>query len=277
MIRRLCGAFLAGAARRWPAELRDEMLAEWRAELHSTPRVWRRLRFAASLAASRPHREPALVVSPRRRLAHAALSLLLLLGLPAPYLLLAVTWTWSYSSDTITHQAWVGVGSIAGAIVLGFICARVTTGVTQLISPMLVPLWTFGLALAGILALIAASGGVPAMADLIDLSLWALSAAVLCTLAARLASAGRPALSWGTAAVAVAVSFWFSIMHSNLSRFEPTGMEPFFDGAFLPAFVFFIGTRGFFHLTLFLVVYAHHLVRRHRAASTHVPAPSPAG
>jgi len=53
----LARALLSVAARRWPVELRDEMRAEWLAELHvlaSPPQPVRMLRFAASLALTRP-------------------------------------------------------------------------------------------------------------------------------------------------------------------------------------------------------------------------------
>lgn len=58
MTRWLAGfLLLRSAVRRWPAELRDELSREWHAELHvlaERGERWRMLRFAASLAASRP-------------------------------------------------------------------------------------------------------------------------------------------------------------------------------------------------------------------------------
>jgi hypothetical protein len=59
--RRLVRPLLALAVRRWPAHLRDEMRAEWEAELHelaSQGRRARMLRFAASLATTRPQLGP---------------------------------------------------------------------------------------------------------------------------------------------------------------------------------------------------------------------------
>jgi hypothetical protein len=53
----LSRVLLTVAARRWPVELRDEMRSEWLAELHvlaSPPQPLRMLRFAASLALTRP-------------------------------------------------------------------------------------------------------------------------------------------------------------------------------------------------------------------------------
>jgi len=266
MTRRLCHALLTSAARRWPAELRGEMLAEWRAELYAMPGTARRLRYAASLATSRPHREPALVVSPGRNLAHLVLSLVLLAGLPAVYLPLAIGWTSAYWPGSIPGQEWAAAGGIVGAVVLGIICARVTTGVTQLIRPAFVPLWTIGIAYAMLLAWPFLEGHLPYRSDLIDQSCWALSAVVLCVLAGRVARGGKVVLSWGIVVIAVAVSFWFSIMHNNLSHFDALGMETFFDGEFLPAYLFVVGRHTFLHVTFFLLVYAHHVVRRHRAA-----------
>ncbi|MEV4202526.1 hypothetical protein [Micromonospora globbae] len=55
--RRLAEALLRAATRRWPAEYRDELGREWSAELHvlaAQRQRLRMLRYAASLAASRP-------------------------------------------------------------------------------------------------------------------------------------------------------------------------------------------------------------------------------
>lgn len=272
MITRLCHALLAGAARRWPAELRGEMLAEWRAELHAMPGTARRLRYAASLATSRPRRERAIGVRPGRNFAYTMLSLVLVTGLTAIYPQLTVRWFTAYDQGTIAWQAWAGAGSIAAAVVLGIICAGVTTGVTQLIRPVFVPLWTIGIAYAAMLTVLGAEGWMT-RADLIDRSCWALSAVVLGTLATLVAGAGRALLSWAIVVIAVPVSFWFSVMHSSLSHFDALGMEVYFDGRFLPAFVFVVGTNAILHVTIFLLVYTHRLVRRHRAVQVQVAVP----
>ncbi|MEV4411331.1 hypothetical protein [Catellatospora sp. NPDC049609] len=271
MIKRLCGLLLSVAARRWPARLRDEMLTEWRAELHATPGTLRRWRYAASLATSRPHRQPALVAAPGRNPAHAVLSFLLIAGLPAAYLPFAVSWTSAYSVDTIAWQTWAAAASIVAAVVLGLGCARLTTGVTQLIRPTFVPLWTIGIALAVLLVWPLAEGRLPDRATVIDLSCWALSAVVLCTLAARVALSGRAVLSWAVVVVAGAVAFWFANMHNHLSHFSALGMEYFFDGRFLTAYVFVVAVQPLLHVNVFLLVYTHHLVRRHRPAEKAVP------
>jgi hypothetical protein len=263
---------LTSAARRWPAELRGEMLAEWRAEMHAIPGTARRLRYAASLATSRPHRERAIMVRPGRNFAHAVLSLVLVAGLPVLYPRLAIGWSTNYNEGTIAWQAWVGAGGIVAAVVLGIVCAGVTTGVTQLIRPVLVPLWTIGIPYASMVAVLVVEG-YPYRSTLIDLSCWTLSAVVLGTLATLVARAGRALLSWTIVVIAVAVSFWFANMHSALSHFNPMGMEGFFDGRFLPAYAFIVGINAMLHVTIFLLVYAHRLVRRHRAVQAHVAVP----
>ncbi|MBB4740355.1 hypothetical protein BJY16_003814 [Actinoplanes octamycinicus] len=64
MSRRIAEALLRLAARRWPARLRAEMHQEWLAELHvlaTERRGAAMLRYAVSLAAARPVREPVAV------------------------------------------------------------------------------------------------------------------------------------------------------------------------------------------------------------------------
>ncbi|GAA2375492.1 hypothetical protein Cme02nite_05050 [Catellatospora methionotrophica] len=263
MIRRLCHALLSSAARRWPADLRAEMLAEWRAELHALPGGGRRLRYAASLAVSRPHREAAVVVRPGRNLAHAVLSLVLLAGLPMVYLELALGWTTGYSEDTVTWQAWVGAGSILAAAGLAIICARVTPGVTQLIRPVLLPLWCFGSPYATLAAWPLLSGHLPNRSHLASGALWALSAVALGTLAAR----ARPALvSWGIVAAAVPVSFWFLSMSVEIIAAGYVGSGP------LAEYLFTLAVRTPVHVAVFLLVYANHLARRPRASAPEVAA-----
>jgi hypothetical protein len=58
---RLVAVLLELAVRRWPAGLRDELHREWLAELHMLAAGGQRarmLRFAASLAVSRPAADP---------------------------------------------------------------------------------------------------------------------------------------------------------------------------------------------------------------------------
>ncbi|GHJ47186.1 hypothetical protein Cs7R123_45280 [Catellatospora sp. TT07R-123] len=272
MIRRLCHAFLTSAARRWPTEMRAEMLAEWRAELHAMPGTARRLRYAASLATSRPHREPAIVVRPGRNLAHMLLSLAVLAGVPVLYPWFAFRLLTSFDTGTIARQAWVGAAGIVAAAVVGIVCAGVTTGVTQLIRPVLVPLWAVGVPYMTTVGILLVER-LPFRSTLIDLTCWALSAGALGMLAVLVARGGRPVLSWNIVVVAVAVSFWFRHMHSTLSHFDTMGMEYFFGGRTVPAFAFLVGISPLLHVTIFLLVYAHQLARRHRAVPAQVTVP----
>jgi hypothetical protein len=200
------------------------------------------------------------------------LSLLLVAGLPVVYPRLAIGWSTNYNESTIAWQAWAGAGGIVAAVVLGIVCAGSTSGVTQLIRPPLVPLWTIGITYATLVAVLVVDG-YPNRSTLIDLSCWALSAVGLGTLATLVARAGRALLSWMIVVIAVAVSFWFANMHVALSHFDAMGMEGFFDGRFLPAYAFVIGTNAMLHVTIFLLVYGHRLVRRHRAVHAQVAVP----
>lgn len=268
MIGRLCRALLTRAARRWPAELRDSLLAEWRAELHVMPGATRRMRYAASLATSRPHREGAVVLRPQRDVAHGLVWLVLITVLPAVYLPLALNWTSGMDPNTVVWQTWVAGGSVVAAAVLGVVCGSLTTGVTRVIEPMAVACWTVGIGYVTVLANYVVEGSLDG-ALLTDLTYWALSAMALCTLAAWVARAGWRLLSWVIVVIAVPVTFWFANQHSALSDFSALGMEPFFGGEYLPAFLFTIGMQELLHVIIFLLVYAHVLVLRHRA----VPVP----
>ncbi|MEU7820872.1 hypothetical protein [Catellatospora sp. NPDC049133] len=257
MIKRVCDRFLTAAARRWPADLREEMLAEWRAELRAMPGTARRLRYAASLATSRPHRAEAVAVRPGRSFAHTVLSLVLVAALPVLYLRLSVEWTTFYDEDSIGWQAWAGVGGMVGAVLLGIICAGVTTGVTQLIRPALVPLWVFGILFVVLTAWPLVEGFAFNRSHAGDGLRLALSAGLLCTLAGRIS---RASLSWGVVAIAVPVSYW-----AMVTRFDPYGMEMFFDGRIVPGYLFMFVTQAPIHVMIFLLVYANLLARRHRA------------
>ncbi|MEU8002035.1 hypothetical protein AB0B66_12800 [Catellatospora sp. NPDC049111] len=273
MIKRVCHRFLTAAARRWPADLREEMLAEWRAELHAMPGAARRLRYAASLATSRPHRAEAVAVRPGRSFAHTVLSFVLVMGMTVLCFRLTLDWYTEFNEDTIAWQAWAAVGGLAVAVPLGIICARVTAGVTQLIRPPFTPLWICGILYTVLLAWPLVEGYGLIRADVIDQSSWLLSAVVLCALAGRVARSGRVAFSWAVVGLAVLVSFYFANMHNTLTHLDPQGMDMFFGGAFLPGYLFAVVTNVYLHLTVFLLVYAHSLVLRHQAGQAQVALP----
>jgi hypothetical protein len=273
MIKRICDAFLTGAANRWPEDMRAEMLAEWRAELHAAPGGWHRLRYAASLAVARPHGEQAVAGS--TIVLSFIGSLVVIVGLPVAYLQVAGQWTEAYYAGSIPWQVWVAVASVVAAVPLAIICARITTGVTQLIGPTVVPVWTFGVALLSWFIGVTSAHGLPVHAEVIDMSLWALTAAVLGTAAVRVALARHTALSWAVVGVAVLVSYWFGNMHSTtMSRFDANGMENFFGGDWLSGFSFFIASRPSFHVTIFLLVYTHYLVLRARPVMRPIAMPA---
>jgi len=77
---RIADRLLTAAASRWPRELREDLLAEWRAELawlrQQPATAWRQMRFAASLAVRGPDGSTAPV---RRRLTMLGRSLAVLL------------------------------------------------------------------------------------------------------------------------------------------------------------------------------------------------------
>ncbi|UWP86758.1 hypothetical protein Dfulv_21950 [Dactylosporangium fulvum] len=130
MTRRLAALLLALAALRWPAELREDMLAEWSAEVHTlagTGRHWPMLRFAASLAATRARVRPFSLATTARR-AWAGLRLLFVLPVAA----LAVG----------TLGGWFPLLAIAGAVlmaVLGRTAVPRRMPVTVLIPAVTVP------------------------------------------------------------------------------------------------------------------------------------------
>jgi len=62
-------------------------------------------------------------------------------------------------------------------------------------------------------------------------------------------------------------------MHGALSHFDAMGMDGFFGGRFLPGYAFAVGTNATLHVTIFLLVYAHRLERRHRPVQAQVAVP----
>jgi hypothetical protein len=132
------------AVRRWPAHLRDEMLAEWQGELHElASRRQRRqmLRFAASLAATRPRlggREPFFDpdASIGRVLRHAAL----LVAAPAACVALGAFGTIALVVNVLLVMlAWVAgltspllrPWSVVGAVVLPAVVVVLVTPSTM--------------------------------------------------------------------------------------------------------------------------------------------------
>lgn len=258
MIRPLCSVLLQAAARRWPPDTRDDLLSEWRAELHASSGMWQRLRFAGSLAASRPHRAAPVLWTPRSVLGAAA-SVVVLLGTLA-YARVAVAWTSGGSSGTIGWQSWVGAISMVAAILLGFICARFTSGVTQLVRLKGLPFWTFGIIYAALLFGEAAYYNGPDKAALIDNSLWLMSGVVFSLAAVWLTRSRRSAAAWVAVGVGTLLTYWFGRMHGSIFYYaEQMGLV---FGLPLPAsLAFTVGTSPAVHITLFCFVYTQQLAR----------------
>jgi len=109
VIDRLARSMITAAARRWPADLREELAREWHAELDSLGRGWRGLTFAASLAVSpaveEADEEP---VTWSQRCAGWARAL----SAPAALTLLAA------ALFNATHLAQGRFGAVAGGVVL---------------------------------------------------------------------------------------------------------------------------------------------------------------
>ncbi|MBB5871245.1 hypothetical protein F4553_004624 [Allocatelliglobosispora scoriae] len=170
---------LRTAVRRWPAELQEDLLREWTAELHASGGAWQRLRFAGSLAVSRPHRPGAGLPRPVLSIGGAAFASIAVVVLPLVYGVYSALWTPQQSSDTIGRQALAGVASFAVAALFGAVCARISTGMTRIVKPGWLPIWVFGLLGA---TLIIARAGHPYAAlrpaDLRDIASW-LSLSVL--------------------------------------------------------------------------------------------------
>ncbi|MGW5672449.1 hypothetical protein, partial [Micromonospora sp. NPDC003776] len=107
MVTRLVGFLLRTAARRWPAELRDELAREWAAELHvlaGRGERWRMLAFAASLAVSRAGEPVVDRVRFDARARRAAATLLL-----APPACLAIILAAALTMGVVVNRALTGV------------------------------------------------------------------------------------------------------------------------------------------------------------------------
>lgn len=214
---------LSLAVRRWPAHLRDEMRAEWQAELHelaSRRRRARMLRFVASLATTRPR------LGPRRPLLDADASAGGLLR-QATILVAAPVTCVTLSLVPIPFVALLSAGVIALIAALAapalplvrpwsVVAAALTPGVAVVLaSPVLVPglsqawrlpaatlLWALVLAAA----LIAGSGRSPRTAGLAGgagalVACWAATTLVVIPSVSRLGLDTRYAPLWYPASV----------------------------------------------------------------------------
>ncbi|GLL08762.1 hypothetical protein [Dactylosporangium matsuzakiense] len=184
---RLAALLLALAARRWPADLREEMCREWVAEVHllaGQRRRWQMLRFTLSLAATRPAVRP---FSPAAAAARAWPIIRLVLVLP-----LATT--------AVALLSVISPAAVGGAVLMTLVGRRYT--VRHLPSLALVPALTIpGCALCGALYRLDGSDqyGRHTPAALLFFAGLAGTLAV----AARLASRGRIGWAWMVGVVGV--------------------------------------------------------------------------
>ncbi|MCP2329123.1 hypothetical protein HDA40_007630 [Hamadaea flava] len=255
MIHWLCEGLLDGAAAKWPADRRAEMLAEWRAELQAAPGRWARLRYAASLATSPAPDRPAIGLG--RAIGGILGSLIVLLVTPILYLFLAGLWAHRIADDTVGWQWWAAAGSLVGAVLAGRLCARLSRSVARVIGPWGTIPWTFGLAFLGLLGVIAAIDGVRET-ELVDLLLWALGGTCFLGISAALAVRGRRVLSWTFTALGVPGAIALFTTHAAL--FLPLADEDIFGGHLLLIYLFEFVTSPVVHVTVFLMVYGQTLV-----------------
>lgn len=120
---RVARGLLAAAARRWPADIRDDLTQEWHAELNSLGPATRKLAFAASLALSpaveEADEEP--VTWPQRTAAWART-----LAVPAVLTLLAA------ALFNAVHLAQDKFGAVAGGLTLIAAAAAMASTKTQI-------------------------------------------------------------------------------------------------------------------------------------------------
>lgn len=262
MIERWCDFLLRRAANRWADQ--GEMLAEWRAELHSISSDKDKMWYALSLAAARPHRTR--TVALQRAFPGFLMSFLALLLLPYAYSLAAMGWWTMFSQDTVVGQSWLAVGCTAGAIVLGLALARMSAGLTRVIRPDLLPAWVFGvLFLPELTEALLAPNALP-RAHLIDHTVWVGGAIVCGILVVRLTMRGRTGLSWLLIATATPVVFFLSKLHGIQHYFGEPMMAGLFGGSAVAGFVFEVATQYLLHLTIFGLVYTRGLAARRAMA-----------
>jgi hypothetical protein len=205
MVSKLSVLLLRQAARRWRDD--GEMLAEWTAELSAMDKG--RLRYAASLALSRPHRVAA--AAPLRPARALATSFVLLLALPAGYVMAGV-YSWaSPLPDTVPMLSWLVVTNAAAAVLVGLACARLTAGLTSVVKPPFLPAWVFGVPFLLLLST-RALAGLP-LPHLFEVVVW-FTAAIACGLVVvRLTQHGHTAVAWVFVGAATPVVFLLSNLY----------------------------------------------------------------
>ncbi|MEU4369366.1 hypothetical protein [Micromonospora chersina] len=244
--RRLAAVLLRAAARRWPAELRDELVREWDAELHvlaGRGQRWRMLRFATSLAASRAGAPVVDRAVPDRRLRRTAR--VLLLAPPAcvaAVAVAAVVMSQAYAvlgarvpgATAAQLPLWSGLTAGAGALLALLVtrAARRTARTGPLATALGVVL-PIALTVTAVLAALAGRDdrGVPGTVP--GLLLWLALLVPALWGAGILARRGRTRLAWAVGVLGALVAADAAVVLAVVSAIPATPAEPVADG--LPA------------------------------------------
>ncbi|MFG1658615.1 hypothetical protein ACGFIY_19020 [Micromonospora chersina] len=245
--RRLAGVLLRAAARRWPAELRDELVREWDAELHvlaGRGQRWRMLGFAASLAVSRAGAPVVDRAVPDRRLRRTAR--VLLLAPPAcvaAVVVAAVVMSLAYAvlgalvpwATAAQPPLWSGLTAGAGALLALLVtrAARRTVRTGPLATALGVVL-PIGLTVTVVLAALAGRGerGVPGTVP--GLLLWLALLVPALWGAGILARRGRTRLAWAVGVLGALVAADAAVVLAVVSAIPAAPAGPVADG--LPAY-----------------------------------------
>jgi hypothetical protein len=242
---------LRNAASRWPQHLRAEAMGEWQAEIAAISGRWRRHRFAWSLATSNPYREAHVPLWQTGLGLAGSVLAIAALGEALGRITFYSTVIAPQDSDWIAIRIAAATVSIIAAVVFGLLCARWTSSITGLIRPLWIPLWAVALSTTAMLGLgvweNAWPGWLPERFDLINISVWA---------------AGAVALSWAVQLIGPARRAWaalgLAIMVTYLLHITPYALLYDLKGLEL---LFTLWTAGTLPVTIFLMVYAHRLVR----------------
>ncbi|MEU4478820.1 hypothetical protein AB0F68_12250 [Micromonospora sp. NPDC023966] len=241
--RRLAGSLLRAAARRWPAELRDDLVREWDAELHvlaGRGERWRMLRFAASLATSRAGTPVVDRAVLHRRLRHTAGVLLLappacvvVVVLAAAVLRVAfgaldVRLDWAAAVQLpIWSGLTAGMAALLALLVTRAARRTVRTGPLATALGVVLPI---GLTVTVVLAALAGRGerGLPGTVP--GLLLWLALLVPALWGAGLLARRGRTRLAWAVGLLGALVAADAAVVLAVVSAIPATPVGPVGDG-----------------------------------------------
>jgi hypothetical protein len=154
-------------------------------------------------------------------------------------------------ANALVERSWVAVAAgVVVAVGLGTVLARLTAGVTNVIKPLLLPVWVVGVPFLLILSI-----SIPwplRFWSLVGFIAWPVSAIAFGIAVVRLTQRGHTAIAWSVIAIAAPVVFVLAI---------PDGFLGFVNGR-LPVtdsereFVILrLAVNPLLHLTLFELVY----------------------